>query len=293
MSKDTSNIDTEKKILKELAEMGGREEKLPDFLQIYSELLEIQMETKERLKITIPKYSENVVSRWLHDGKIMLPLENFSPDWDELSAFWGKVVEWQYQDESSQSAEVTSLKQIASDRNLLKKIVAIWYQEKSLAEIAAAHSVDTMLLKEIAAATAKPFIQAYAEQLMPQVQQEYWRKRYCPICGGKPDFCYLEKEEGARYLVCSRCDTEWLYLRVSCAYCGTQHQPSLAFFTDDAEKHLYRVYVCNSCKTYIKTLDLRCADKEMFMPLERLLSWKLDQQMQEKGYHSELQDSDV
>ena len=36
-----------------------------------------------------------------------------------------------------------------------------------------------------------------------QVDQEKWRRRYCPVCGGNPDIAYLDTERGSRWLVCS------------------------------------------------------------------------------------------
>jgi len=130
----------------------------------------------------------------------------------------------------------------------------------------------------------KPFLFAYSRLLLPEVDQELWRRRYCPVCGGKPDFAYLDKEKGARWLLCSRCDAEWLFLRLQCPYCGTQDQNALAYFTDEEESHLYRLYVCEQCHTYIKAIDLRCTESEVLLPLERVTTLDLDKQVQEKGY---------
>jgi len=114
------------------------------------------------------------------------------------------------------------------------------------------------------------------------VNQERWRRGYCPICGGNPDFAFLDKERGARWLLCSGCDAEWLFQRLECPYCGTQDQDALAYFTDD--EGLYRLYVCERCKRYLKALDLRQAKSEVLLPLERLFTFDIDAQAQEYGY---------
>lgn len=117
------------------------------------------------------------------------------------------------------------------------------------------------------------------------MDQERWRRNYCPICGGHPDFAFLEKELGARWLLCSRCDTEWLFQRLQCPYCGNQTQKDLAYFTDD--EGLYRLYVCEQCHKYIKAIDLRVAKSDILLPLERLFTLDMDRQAQEKGYQSD------
>ena len=83
-------------------------------------------------------------------------------------------------------------------------------------------------------------------------------------------------------MICSRCDAEWLFQRLQCPYCGTTDQNALSYFT--AGDELYRLYVCEQCKHYLKTVDLRQAKSEALMPLERLLTLDMDRQAQEQGY---------
>ena len=109
-----------------------------------------------------------------------------------------------------------------------------------------------------------------------------WRRRLCPVCGGRPDLAYLDAEAGARWLMCCRCDAEWLFQRIQCPYCGTQDQRALGYFTDDAG--VYRLYTCDKCKTYIKALDLRKAEGEVLLPLERVMTLDMDRQAAEAGY---------
>ena len=57
---------------------------------------------------------------------------------------------------------------------------------------------------------------------------------------------------------------------------------ALAYFTDD--EGLYRLYVCEQCKRYLKAIDLRQAQAEVLLPLERYYTLDLDAQAQEQGY---------
>jgi hypothetical protein len=135
----------------------------------------------------------------------------------------------------------------------------------------------TMLLCSL-----RPFLRTYCSRLLHRVDQAGWRRRYCPICGAAPDFAYLDSERGSRWLVCSGCDAEWLFQRVECPYCGTTDQNQLSYFS--CEERPYRLYVCVSCRRYIKAIDMRSADTDVLIPLERLLTFDLDRQALNLGY---------
>jgi FdhE protein len=94
----------------------------------------------------------------------------------------------------------------------------------------------------------------------------------------------LKGEVGERWLLCSRCDTEWLFQRVECPYCGTQEQDDLVYFIDAREQ--YRLYLCERCKCYLKAVDLRKTEAGAPLPLERLYTIDLDRQAVGRGYHA-------
>lgn len=79
----------------------------------------------------------------------------------------------------------------------------------------------------------------------------------CPFCNARPVVGVLRGEgDGAkRSLICSLCATEWPYRRIVCPRCGEEHKDQLPVFV--AEEFDYvRVEACNSCKTYLKSVDL-------------------------------------
>ena len=278
----TNEVDS--KILDRLEDWEQREGQLPNFTQLYRELLQIQSEVKSHIIVAKPDLAEDLVRDRLRGGIPLLLFKDFSPDWYQVQAVFEQVVVWAVKDSKDPSGESESLRNISRTRSLLKKVARAWYQGHSLTIIATAEGVDEELLSSVIAATLKPFLSAYSKLLLPEVDQESWRRRYCPICGGKPDFAYLDKERGARWLVCSHCDAEWLFLRLECPYCGTQNQDALAYFTDEEESYLYRLYVCEQCRTYIKAIDLRHTELEVLLPLERVMTLDIDKQGQEKGY---------
>lgn len=277
----------EAQILQKLAKWEQQAGELPGLAGLYRELLVIQSKAKKELIASRQSPFDSIISQTtinerLAQGSPLLSFSDLSLDWERVKAVFedvGKVVAKYSPD---LSGEIESLKKITSVSPLLQRVVKEWFQGSSLDSIAQANGVDTELLSFVVQTTLKVYLSLYSEALQPKVSQELWLRQYCPICGGKPDFAYLDKERGARWLLCSRCDAEWLFLRLACPYCGSQNQDTLAYFTDD--EGLYRLYVCEQCRTYIKAIDLRHTEAEVLLPLERVLTLDMDSQGQEKGY---------
>ena len=115
--------------------------------------------------------------------------------------------------------------------------------------------IDGGLLAFVMHNALHPFLRAQAESLGRFVDASSWYRGYCPICGGEPDMAALEKSGGRRRLLCSRCDAEWAYRRLGCPFCGNDEPKELAFFPSDDK--VYRLAVCERCRRYLKTVDLR------------------------------------
>jgi len=65
-----------------------------------------------------------------------------------------------------------------------------------------------------------------------------------------------DTDDGAkRSLICSLCLTEWDYRRIVCPACEEESVDKLSIYTASRFEHL-RVEACDSCKTYINTVDL-------------------------------------
>jgi formate dehydrogenase accessory protein FdhE len=79
----------------------------------------------------------------------------------------------------------------------------------------------------------------------------------CPLCGGKPIVGVLRSEgDGAKKsLVCMLCSHEWKLRRIYCPACGEEREPQMAFYSAPEIPHV-RVDVCDSCRSYVKTVDL-------------------------------------
>ena len=250
---------------------------------IYLELLQIQMEAKSSATVARPNLGENLLRERSRKGLPLLRFEDFCPDWSQVQTVFRQIIDWATADSEGSGGMHEHLRDVATHPGLLRETAGAWYRGFSLKASPLTRHVDAKVFTSVVGATIKPFLSAYAELLLPGVDQESWRRSYCPICGGNPDFTSL-KEDGTRWLFCSRCDAEWLFSRIGCPYCGTRNQETLGYFTDEGQPGLYRLYVCDECHTYLKGIDSRVSGAEVFLPLERVCTLDLDRQGQEKGY---------
>lgn len=106
---------------------------------------------------------------------------------------------------------------------------------------------------------ANAFLQPFAEHLARTRPLDLPRfgKSTCPVCGSKPVAGVLREEGhgGKRSLVCSFCFTEWGFHRLMCPSCGEEEFNALPVYTASQFEHV-RVEACDTCKTYLKTVDL-------------------------------------
>ncbi|MCU1307254.1 MAG: uncharacterized protein JWN45_1949 [Acidobacteriaceae bacterium] len=105
---------------------------------------------------------------------------------------------------------------------------------------------------------AHAFLQPYAEYLAAQADSvSNYTLAVCPFCFRRPALGILRPEgDGAkRSLLCSLCSTEWEFRRIVCPACGEQDVDRLPIYTASEFEHI-RVEACDTCKVYIKTVDL-------------------------------------
>jgi len=277
----TNEIDS--RIMMGLRTLEKGEDDFSRLARVYRELVQIQMDAKSKARVIRPGLSEHVARERQREGIPLLLFEDFHPDWSQVQAVLKQVIDRAAADSEVSGETNNALRTLGSDPVLLRQAAEAWYRGLPLNRLTIARHIDVELLASVLGATLKPFLSAYAALLLPDVEQESWRRNVCPVCGGKPDFTSV-KEGGTRWLFCSRCDAEWLFSRMECPCCGTRDQEALAYFTGEEQPGLYRLYVCEKCRTYIKGIDSRLSDADVLLPLERVRTLDLDRQAQEKGY---------
>jgi len=121
----------------------------------------------------------------------------------------------------------------------------------------------------LARASVSPVLEGLPRSALPSLSLPHagWvgeevSDRICPSCGGLPQVSYFAVSgealvSGPRYLVCSRCATNWIFSRMTCAGCGETDGTKLPIFQDEKQIPHLRVDGCRSCNRYLLTVDLR------------------------------------
>ncbi len=133
---------------------------------------------------------------------------------------------------------------------------------------------------------ARAFLQPYAEYLAAHTDLSLPRygEAFCPFCDRKPQVGVLRAEAyGAkRSFICSLCSMEWDYRRIICPACGENRFDRLPVYTAGQFEHV-RVEACDTCQTYIKTVDLT-KDGLAVPVVDELATTPLDLWAHERGY---------
>ena len=128
------------------------------------------------------------------------------------------------------------------------------------------------------------FLQPYAEHLADQAGPAETQAAICPLCSGKPLAGVLRQQgDGAgRSLICSLCAREWGYRRIACAACGEENESKLPVYVAEQLPHV-RVEACDTCRHYIKTIDLT-KDGRAMPVVDELAAIPLSLWASENGY---------
>ena len=133
---------------------------------------------------------------------------------------------------------------------------------------------------------ARAFLQPYADFLNSRAGLNLNGYTYplCPYCSRKPGLAALRQQgDGAsRWLICSFCLAEWEFRRIVCPACGEENDRNLPVYTA-GEFDYIRVDCCETCKTYIKSVDL--TKNGLAEPVvDEIAAAALDLWAQEHGY---------
>jgi FdhE protein len=85
-----------------------------------------------------------------------------------------------------------------------------------------------------------------------------------------------------RSLICSLCATEWEYRRIVCPACGEEEVSKLPVYVAEELPHV-RVEACDTCRHYIKTVELT-KDGRAVPVVDELAAIPLSLWASEKGY---------
>jgi formate dehydrogenase accessory protein FdhE len=170
-----------------------------------------------------------------------------------------------------------------------RAIEDFWYRDPELADsedIEQDEPFDHSAASSSERALAWMLLQPYAEYLADhrEIAIVDGTPSTCPLCGGKPAVAVLRSEgDGAKKsLICMLCSHEWLFRRIYCPACGEEREPQMAFYSAPEIAHV-RVDVCDTCHTYLKSIDLTKTGLAVAV-VDELATIPLDLWAREHGY---------
>jgi len=257
------------KAIQKLEEAKKKELALSSYYQLYQDLLQIHEKVENNIKASLDLVDEDSMDERTHSGKPQLSFEHLSIDphlfADQVHRILALLLAYQ-----EEEVEVSSI----NEDNMLEKARHHFLQTRS---------IENPDLLELAIDQAlMPYLEHAARQINQYLDTKKWLHSNCLCCGAEPNFAYLDSE-GTRILICSRCRTQWRFKRTGCPYCGNIDPKTLHYYPAGEKKH-YRLYVCDSCKRYLKAIDQRIVGTDIDLVAEPILTWSLDKAAREKGY---------
>lgn len=253
---------------------------LNNFLQEIDKIKIEAQENYKKEKIEIKPRSSNL--------QYLIDFRDIKIDQKWLNEYFVKFISTWEKFGGNEEKVVERLRQVFEQKNLdleqlVKKVVSS--DSDYLMGLAKKIQLEKETLSFLGLELGKPVFELYAEKFRDKLDIDNWEKEYCPLCGSRPAFAYLRKEDGKRILWCQFCETKWSFLRLRCPFCSNEDQDNLRFFFTDEESP-YRVDVCEKCNKYIKTIDQRKMQNpdKLSLSLENVQTFFLDLLAEKEGY---------
>lgn len=262
-----------------------------ELFNFYEKIFVAQEDSKSRIKIDPLKIDQEILTLKKKEKFSLIAMDEFKLESKAAIALLDRIC---------QIVE-TANTDMADSARLIRKAVAsealdpqpvfaalLRAEDAYFKKVAKNLGIEKKTLAFVAYSSIKPSVVHCAEQLAAYLDpQQVWDKGICPICGNAPGFSMFE-DEGQRLLFCTFCWHQWPAQRIYCPFCENKDSKTLHYYFSESEKD-YRIDVCDSCKTYIKAIDKRNADRIIYPPLEFVASLHLDIKAQEMGFKSGIQ----
>lgn len=260
--------------------MSGLKNIIDDATRLFSGLLALQKGCHDQIIQQEPAFSNEELDRHYQKGEIFLNMRLPELNEEILSQLREDLCCLIARYRSEKSAEIDRINAFLAGN---PQVFHDFLKNRDLNLPEESPCQDRELLDFILCQTMRPFLQRYAEGVMPFYKEDRWVLDYCPVCGQKAYFSYLRREDGKRVLVCPLCGTEWIYRYLSCPWCGNANHQDIKFF-EVAEVPGYEVYVCEKCRGYQKTYNAKKGVGHDDWMLEDIKTLALDMIAMREGY---------
>jgi hypothetical protein len=138
-----------------------------------------------------------------------------------------------------------------------------------------------------------PLLMAAGAACAPAVAGSGWQLGICPICAAWPALAESRGIDRPRVMRCGRCGSEWKLPWQLCPFCANADHATLSYLVSDTLGEAKRVFVCERCHGFLKTIATIAPIDSLAVPVEDLATLELDlvaidagfQRPAEPGFH--------
>ncbi len=263
----------------DIDKLKSENEHLSAYYDMYFALREQQDRCKEG--IPFPSLNENEIKQQVLEGKPLIGKSG--TDLSDLPALFMDIftvyVRFTNRKSDEALAAIEALKPDLAE--ILEEFLFLKGDVKMQAHIS--DLLPAEILVFLVKNTLTPLVEKYSECAIPYIDLDSWESGCCPVCGHPPGLAELRKTPSGRqrYLFCSLCHTSWPFQRLKCPFCEHVEDKETEYLSFPDEGN-YRVDICNSCRSFIKTVINNSAE---LSPV--LLDWSsqhVDDSVIQKGY---------
>jgi len=246
------------------------------------ELLAAQRRIQSRVPLPSVTFDRRKPDR--QSRRPILQFKDIPIDWSDFRLMIRQTADILRRFDTLESPDYDRIQALARDGQV-EAVVTSWYQAAMSPTRRKTDDPTTHkeLLDQVLLLSMRPFLARCAEALLPKIELGDWGQPFCPLCGGEPEFAYINPA-AERLLICGRCTGQWRYDAITCPYCENNDRSRITSFTSRDQR--YRIYACDVCHRYLKAFDGRDGSRPALLAADSIATLPLDAAAIQRGYQS-------
>ena len=272
----------ESREIRELRELKKVQPDLASAADMQIELLGVQRRVQARVPLPSATFDRRKPD---HDKCLpALQFKDIPIDWSDFRLMIRQTADILRRFETLELSDYDRIQSLARDGQI-EAVVETWYDAAMAPSRRKTddHNHERELLDQVMLLAMRPFLARCAEALLPRLELSEWRQPCCPLCGGEPEFAFIN-QAAERLLICGRCTGQWHYDPITCPYCENNDRSRITSFTSRDGR--YRIYACDKCRRYLKAFDGRDGSRPALLAVDSIATLPLDAAAIQRGYQS-------
>ena len=264
-----------------LTDLAAQHPELAPAVALERELLDGERRLQRRIGTPWIDVAPEALAERLTRGECLVELVHLGLDWTELRLRVRQVIDILRRHDVLEPDDAAP----APGRSTVAPSCPRWSAAGSTSApgrpVRADGGVDPVL-GDVLALSVRPFLTRAADVLLQRVSVEEWPHATCPMCGGRPIFARAGGERRSPARVRPLPGPVAVRIRARCHHC--LGRDDIRVFS--AHDGIYQVTACETCRRYLKALDVKRAGRPFFLPLDTVATLALDQAVVEQGYQA-------